>query len=88
MAFHPLDRSENAAGWLSAIILTPICVFATMLRFYATKRCGRALAWDDFWAFFGLIFYIPYAVYLLMRKSLHDLVIRVCGAYFESPSST
>jgi uncharacterized membrane protein (GlpM family) len=68
MPFHVLDRSENAAGWLLCVILTPICIFALVLRFVATKHGGRSLGWDDFWALLGLVFYIPYVVYLLMRK--------------------
>jgi hypothetical protein len=70
MAFHVLDRTENATGWLLSIILTPICILALVLRFLATRRGERSLGWDDFWAFLGLVFYIPYVVYLLICKCI------------------
>ena len=66
MAFHVLAAPENAAGWLLSIILTPICILATLLRFVATKRSGRTVGWEDWWALLALIFFIPYVVYLLM----------------------
>ncbi|KAF2235728.1 hypothetical protein EV356DRAFT_499344 [Viridothelium virens] len=66
MVIHILDRPENAAGWVLSIILTPICVVATALRFVATKRSRRDPGWEDWWALLALIFFIPYAVYLIM----------------------
>ena len=66
MGFHVFDDSQNAAGWLLSIIFAPICIVATVLRFVATKRSGRKLGLEDFWALLGLVFFLPYVVYMLM----------------------
>ncbi|KAI1380098.1 hypothetical protein F4677DRAFT_405848 [Hypoxylon crocopeplum] len=70
MALNVLDDSEQGAGWILAVVFTPICILATVLRFVATKCGGRKIGWEDWHALLALVFFLPYVGYMLWTFSI------------------
>jgi drug/metabolite transporter (DMT)-like permease len=68
MALNVFQDPQETAAWVVCIIFTPICILATVLRFVATKRAGRAFGWEDWFALLGLVFFLPYIGYLIYSK--------------------
>jgi hypothetical protein len=69
MALGLFNDSQQAAGWTLSVILAPICTIATVLRFVATKRAGRKIGWEDWYALLALLSFLPYCVYMIWSKS-------------------
>ncbi|KAI1452555.1 hypothetical protein F4805DRAFT_446956 [Annulohypoxylon moriforme] len=70
MALNVFYDPQEAAGWILSVILAPICIIATGLRFLATKRGGRKLGWEDWYALAALVFFLPYVGYLIWILTL------------------
>ncbi|KAI1100350.1 hypothetical protein F4804DRAFT_319288 [Jackrogersella minutella] len=70
MALNVFHDPQEAAGWILSVILAPICIIATALRFLATKRGGRKIGWEDYYALLALVFFLPYVGYLIWILTL------------------
>ncbi|KAH7318290.1 hypothetical protein B0I35DRAFT_238845 [Stachybotrys elegans] len=65
MPFNVFDESLQGAVFLICVITVPICTLITILRFVGTKRAGRAINWDDWFALVALVsFWLHAAVTL------------------------
>jgi uncharacterized iron-regulated membrane protein len=68
MAFRVFDEPQAGACFALSLVFSPICIAATGLRFLATRRAGRKIAWDDWHALTGLVFFLAYTGYVFWGK--------------------
>lgn len=70
MAFRVFDEPQAGACFALSLVFSPICIAATALRFLATRRAGRKIAWDDWHALAGLVFFLAYTGYVFWVVSI------------------
>lgn len=58
------DRAIDGELYAWNIATAPICTVATILRFYATKRAGRAIDKEDWFALGALVTHLIYVCIL------------------------
>ncbi|RYP47492.1 hypothetical protein DL768_006464 [Monosporascus sp. mg162] len=78
MALHIFDNSAQGAYFVLLVVLAPICIAATILRFIATRRSGRAPALEDWFALAALIVHLAYTVlslWVLIEINGRDTVV-------------
>ncbi|KAI1090156.1 integral membrane protein [Rostrohypoxylon terebratum] len=66
MALNVFDDPLQAAGFVLIIILTPLCLLATALRFAATWITLRKYGIEDWLALGALLFYLAWVICLIL----------------------
>ena len=60
MGFNVFNDSEAATGFVLAVLAMPICCLATGLRFVSTKRAGKKIGMEDWFALLALVTFLIY----------------------------
>ncbi|KAK3369703.1 hypothetical protein B0T24DRAFT_681700 [Lasiosphaeria ovina] len=65
MAFNVFDDGADGATFVLCIVLTPICIGLTSLRFIMAWRRGRPIRLEDWLALAALFFYLLWVIFAL-----------------------
>lgn len=68
MALGVFQDHEQATGWTLSVVFGPICIFATVLRFVATRCDRRSVGWEDWHAVLALLCFLSYLGYALWSE--------------------
>ncbi|KAI1318726.1 hypothetical protein F5Y16DRAFT_391670 [Xylariaceae sp. FL0255] len=85
MALGVFHDSVQGAGFIISIVFTALCTLATGLRFIATKQAGRRIWLEDWFALFGLAFFLSFTtIFIYVLSSLNGRSFAVVAK--ESPT--
>lgn len=69
ITYHVFDDSIQGAIFILIVVLTPLSVLATVLRFLASRASLRKLGAEDWFALGALLFYLGWITIALLSTA-------------------
>ncbi|KAI0097725.1 hypothetical protein GGR51DRAFT_459326 [Nemania sp. FL0031] len=67
-----LDNPDQRAAFFISVLVTPVCILLTVLRFTSARRVGRKVGLEDWFALVALFFYLVWVVFALVSVILEN----------------